>query len=132
MKDLSIMNSTETAKIPQDGSIPPHCAEDLITPIDHDVAQRLVVFLLAHGAKVRQLNVNTYIARLPGGQMVEKLSSDHLVQFPTGSLQYDGLVLAHSMSFRIVFPDGFWLRGASTWGLGEEKRQFSICPKRTL
>ncbi len=61
-----------------------------------------------------------------------KRSTIVLLQFPTGSLQYDGLALAHSMSFRIVFPDGFWLRGASTWGLGEEKKTVLYLPKEDV
>jgi hypothetical protein len=101
--------------------IVPRRAQDIITPIDHDVALRLVVLLLDHGAQVRQLDIFTYTARLPDGRKQSRLSSHHHIQFPPGTLLYDGLMLAHSRRFRLVFPDGFELYGRRIWLAGDMK-----------
>jgi hypothetical protein len=113
--------------IPPDAS--PRCAEDIVTPIDHLMAQRLIPKLLDHGAQVQQLDVFTYTARLPGGQTQERACSNHLIRFPAGTMRYDGLVLSHSRSFRLLFPDGFLLRGVHAWGPGEENKIILYVPK---
>ena len=122
------MGSLEITEFPS-SDYPPHYAENFITPIDHDRAQQLVVILLEHGAIVRQLDMFSRTVCLPDGRTAEKPVSNHLIRFPLGTLQYDSLVLDHSMSFCIVFPDGFWMRGVSTWGLGEERKTVLYLPK---
>lgn len=101
--------------------IAPRRAQDIVTPIDHDVAQRLVMLLLEHGSQVQQLDVFTYTAHLPDGRELVKLASHYHIQFPVGTLLYDGLMLAYSRRFRLVFPDGFELYGRRIWQGGEVK-----------
>ncbi|MEO9028242.1 MAG: hypothetical protein ABI413_05450 [Ktedonobacteraceae bacterium] len=96
------------------------CAEDITAEIDHYAAQRIVTTLLTHGAKVQQLDVFSYEATLPNGQMHTRLCSNHRISFPVGTLRYDGLVLAHSLAFRILFPDGLVVRGVSLASFGGE------------
>jgi len=101
--------------------IAPRRAQDIVTPIDHDVAQRLVLLLLEHGAQVRQLDIFTYTAHLPDGRALIKLASHHHIQFPAGTQLYDGLMLAYSRRFKLIFPDGFELYGRRIWQGSEVK-----------
>lgn len=101
--------------------IPPRTAEDFTTAIDHDIAQRLITDLEQHGASVKQWDTFLYNAKLPDGKVVEKMSSNHLIHFPPGTLIHDGLRLGFSQSFRLVFPDGFVQYGLRSWMSGETK-----------
>lgn len=107
-------------EFPEDNPIPPRVVESLTTPIDHEYAQKLVTMLLAHGARVQQLDMFLHSTRLPDGSYQEKPCSNHCISFPLGTMRYDGLVLSHSQAFRILFPDGFLLRGVYLMSFGEE------------
>lgn len=86
--------------------------------VDHDTAMRLVPLLLEHGATTQQHNMYRYTARDPKtGQEQVRLCSDHTVTFPAGSMRYDGLLLHTSKDFKIVFPDGFEVRGIEQSGM---------------
>lgn len=101
--------------------IAPRRAQDIVTPIDHDLAQRFVLLLLEHGAQVRQLDIFTYTAHLPDGQVLTRQAGHHHIHFPAGTLVYDGLMLAYSRRFKLVFPDGFALYGRRIWQGSEVK-----------
>ena len=103
--------------------IPPKAIDVLDeVPMDHDIAQRLVGDLEQHGAKVIQSGCYRYMATIPGSRrQIEKLTSNHRIEFPVGTLIYYGIMLGSSQSFRIKFPDEFQVYGIKSYITKETK-----------
>jgi hypothetical protein len=107
---------------------PPIPANDITTAVDHAIAGRFHLLLLDHFAQVLQLDSFEYDAKLPTGRTERRIASHVRIRFPPGTLRYNGMMWASSYEFRLVFPDGFELRGIQQVGMSGGDKTILFLP----
>ena len=81
----------------------------LLVPVDVSMEKALVELLTQHGAVCERKG------DYPSTEIKAALYS---IQFPSGSLKHDGLMLYTTQGFSIEFPDSFQLHGVHRFGRG--------------